>query len=125
MAPTQGSGSAFPAPRRKDAPGYYEPAVQAGLQKLLLLGARVDGKVVDQVGVRHVGGLPGLEGLRAQLVGVLSSAGMGLTSALESASRSVWFNLEARRMDMEEQGKPREEAVIEAKGEATGEEVKA
>jgi len=111
VAPTQGSSSAFPAPRRKDAPGYYEPAVQAGLQKLLLLGARVDGKVVDQLGVRHVGGLPGLEGLRAQLVGVLSSAGMGLTSALESASRSVWYNLEARRLDMEEQAKPKEEGV--------------
>jgi len=126
VAPTQGSGSAFPAPRRKDAPGYYEPAVQAGLQKLLLLGARVDGKVVDQVGVRHVGGLPGLEGLRAQLVGVLSSAGMGLTSALESASRSVWYNLEARRMDMEEQAKPKEDVVQEPVApEAKSEEAKA
>jgi large subunit ribosomal protein L10 len=115
IAPTTGSTSAFPAPRRRDAPGYYEPAVQAGLQKLLLLGARVDGKVVDQEGVKRVGGLPGLEGLRGQLVSLLSSAGMGLTRALESAGNSVWFNLESRRLDMEEQAKPKEEAKEEVK----------
>ena len=67
-----------------------------------------------------------MEGLRAQLVGFLSSAGMGLTSALESASRSVWFNLEARRMDIKEQAKPKEDVVQEpVAAEAKSEEAKA
>ena len=35
----------FPAPSRKANPDYYEPSVQTGLQKLMLLGARVEGKV--------------------------------------------------------------------------------
>ena len=45
---------------------------------------------------------------------------------MESASRSVWYNLEARRMDMEEQAKPKEEAapVTEAGGEAKSEDAK-
>jgi len=118
VAPTQGSTSAFPAPKRKTSPGYYEPAVQAGVQKLLLLGARVEGRVMDQEGVKRVGTLPSLEGLRGQLVNLLASAGMGLTGALESASNSLWFNLESRRMDMEEQAKPKEDAAVEAKTDA-------
>ena len=42
----------FPAPKRKAQPSYFEPAVQGGLQKLMLLGARVEGKVFDQEGTK-------------------------------------------------------------------------
>lgn len=92
----------FPAPKRKANPEFYSPQVQSGLQKLLLLGARVEGKAMDDEAVRWVGGIEGgLSGLRAQLVGLLSSAGIGLTSALDGASRSLWLTMESRRMDME------------------------
>ncbi|OJD38646.1 uncharacterized protein BKCO1_4000137 [Diplodia corticola] len=100
----------FPAPRRKASPDYHEPAVQAGLQKLMLLGARVEGKVFDGVGTRWVGGIQGgLGGLRAQLVGMLQGAGAQVANALESASRSLYFTVESRRLDMEEKEKPKEE----------------
>lgn len=115
LAPTPGASSAFPAPRRREVPGLYEPAVQSGLQKLLLLGARVDGRIMDQQGVRWVGGLSGLDQLRAQLVGVLTGVGMGVTGALEGAGRSLWLSLEGRRMALEEEAKPKEE-VAEVKG---------
>ncbi|KAG7006690.1 hypothetical protein G7Y79_00013g034620 [Physcia stellaris] len=49
----------FPAPTRRQNPGYYELATQAGLQKLMLLGARVEGRVFDGEGVRWVGGIEG------------------------------------------------------------------
>ncbi|KPI42100.1 uncharacterized protein AB675_5332 [Cyphellophora attinorum] len=94
---------AFPAPTRRSTPSYYEPAVQDGLRKLLLLGARVEGKVFDQDGVRWIGGIDGgLEGLRAQLVSLLQMAGVGLTGALEGLGKNLWMTLESRRQDMEE-----------------------
>lgn len=93
----------FPAPTRRAAPSYYEPPVQDGLAKLMLLGARVEGRTFDQEGVRWVGGIEGgLDGLRAQLVMLLQNAGVGLTSVLEAASKNLWLTMESRRADMEE-----------------------
>lgn len=96
----------FPAPKRKANPGYHEPAVQGGLQKMMLLGARVEGKVFDAEGVKWVGGIDGgLDGLRAQLVGMLQGVGAGVTSALEGVSRSLYFTVEGRRGMLEEEEK--------------------
>ncbi|KAJ4367493.1 hypothetical protein N0V83_007076 [Neocucurbitaria cava] len=100
------SKPAFPAPSRKANPDYYEPSVQNGLQKLMLLGARVEGKVFDVDGTKWVGGIDGgIDGLRAQLVHMLQGVGGSLTSALEGASKSLYFTVEGRRMDMEEKEK--------------------
>ncbi|KAF2731168.1 hypothetical protein EJ04DRAFT_499181 [Polyplosphaeria fusca] len=96
----------FPAPKRKANPAYHEPEVQFGLQKLMLLGARVEGKVFDQEGTKWVGGIDGgIDGLRAQLVAMLQGVGGSLTSAMEGASKSLYFTIEGRRMDMEEKEK--------------------
>ncbi|KAJ8114946.1 hypothetical protein OPT61_g3297 [Boeremia exigua] len=100
----------FPAPRRKVSPDYYEPAVQTGLQKLMLLGARVEGKVFDIEGTKWVGSIPGgIDGLRASLVQMLQGIGGSLTSALEGASRSLYFTMESRRLDMDEKENPKKE----------------
>ena len=64
--------SAFPAPKRKSDPDYYEG---------------------------------GIDGLRAQLVAALQGVGASVTSTLEGASRSLYFTVESRRMDMEEKEK--------------------
>lgn len=96
----------FPAPKRKANPDYFEPEVQSGLQKLMLLGARVEGKVFDTDGTKWVGGIDGgIDGLRAQLVHMLQGVGGSLTGALEGASKSLYFTVEGRRMDMEEKEK--------------------
>jgi len=101
------SSKDFPAPRRKVNPDFYEPAVQTGLQKMMLLGARVEGKVFDMEGTKWVGGIDGgIDGLRAQLVHMLQGVGGSLTSALEGASKSLYFTVEGRRMDMEEKENP-------------------
>ncbi|ETN36241.1 uncharacterized protein HMPREF1541_08518 [Cyphellophora europaea CBS 101466] len=93
----------FPAPTRRAAPSYHEPAVQDGLKKLMLLGARVDGQVFDEAGVRWVGGIEGgMDGLRAQLVMLLQNAGVGLAGALEGLGKNLWLTMESRRQDMEE-----------------------
>ncbi|KAL1653528.1 hypothetical protein SLS61_004038 [Didymella pomorum] len=106
----------FPAPKRKANPDYYEPAVQSGLQKLMLLGARVEGKVFDLEGTKWVGSIPGgIDGLRASLVQMLQGIGGSLTSALEGASRSLYFTVESRRMDMEEKENPKKEGEEEKK----------
>jgi ribosomal protein L10 len=109
----------FPAPKRKANPDYHEPAVQAGLQKLMLLGARVEGKVFDLEGTRWVGGIDGgIDGLRAQLVAMLQGVGGSLAGALEGASKSLYFTMEGRRMDMEEKENPtKEETPVEEKKE--------
>lgn len=105
----------FAAPTRRASPGYHDPVAQSGLQKLLLLGARVEGKVFDTDGVRWVGGIEGgMEGLRAHLVGMLAGVGAGVTGLLEGTSRSLYFTLEGRRGMLEDEVKrPPEEKNVE------------
>ncbi|KAK3986574.1 hypothetical protein QBC44DRAFT_139371 [Cladorrhinum sp. PSN332] len=94
----------FPAPSRKKYPGYYDMHMQNGLQKLLLIGGRIEDKAFDLEGVRWVGGIEnGLDGLRAQVVHMLQSAGMGLVNTLEGAGKSLWLTMESRRSVLEEE----------------------
>lgn len=94
---------AYPAPTRRKNPGYWDPTTQSALQKMLLVGSRVEGKAFDNDGVRWVGSIEGgLDGLRAQLVGMLQNAGMGLTTVLEGAGKSLWLTMEARRTMLED-----------------------
>jgi ribosomal protein L10 len=100
----------FPAPTRRVNPAYHEPAVQDGLRKLMLLGARIDGQVFDQEGTRWVGSIDGgIDGLRAQLVAMLQGFAAGVTNTLDSAGRSLYFTMESRRNMLEEEGKPKDE----------------
>ncbi len=96
----------FPAPTRRANPAYHELNVQRGLQKLMILGARIEGRVTDAEATRGVGMIEGgMEGLRAQLVGILQGVGMGLMGALEGPGRGVYVTMEGRRMSMEEEEK--------------------
>ncbi|KAH9988640.1 hypothetical protein F4779DRAFT_610869 [Xylariaceae sp. FL0662B] len=98
------SSPAFPPPSRKKYPGYHEPTAQSGLQKLILVGGRIEGRVFDHDGVKWVGGIEsGLDGLRGQLIAMLQSAGLGLTTALEGNSKGLWLALEGRRTQLEEE----------------------
>lgn len=108
----------FKAPTRRKNPGYWDITNQNALQKLLLVGGRIEGKIFDVGGVRWVGGIEGgLDGLRAQLVHMLQSAGLGLTSALEGTSKSLWLTMEGRRGMLEEEQKGPETAAAEEKKE--------
>ncbi len=76
---------------------------QNGLSKLLLVGGRIEDRIFDLDGVKWVGGIGGgLDSLRAQLVTMLQSAGMGLTSTLEGAGKALWLTMEGRRGMLEE-----------------------
>lgn len=109
------SAPSFPAPSRRLNPGYYDLTVQSGLQKLLLLGARVEGRVFDVEGTKWVGGIEGgIDGLRGQLVAMLSSVGAGVTNTLESAGRSLYFTVEGRRGMLEDEAKGPEEKPEES-----------
>ncbi|OCT52093.1 hypothetical protein CLCR_08789 [Cladophialophora carrionii] len=97
-------GGVFAAPTRRANPLYHEPAVQDGVKKLMLLGARIDGQVFDMEGARWVGGIDGgIDGLRAQLVGMLQGFGAGVVQVLESGSRAVWWTMEGRRKMLEDE----------------------
>lgn len=107
----------FPAPTRKGNPGWHDPAVQAGMHKLMLMGARVEEKVFDVEGTKWVGSIDGgLEGLQGQLVAMLQSLGSNLTNTLEGVGKSLYLTVEGRRTMLEDEGKPAssEEAVKEA-----------
>ncbi|KAI9759072.1 MAG: hypothetical protein M4579_002588 [Chaenotheca gracillima] len=94
----------FPAPSRRLRPGYHEPAVQNGIHKLMLLGARIEGKVFDSEGARWVGTIDGgMDELRAQLVATLQGAGSSLSSVLEGAGKSLYFTVDGRRSMLEEE----------------------
>ena len=113
LSPDKAAG--FPAPTRRSSPGYWDLGCQTGMQKLMLVGARVEGGVYDRFGVQWLGGLQGMEGLRAELVGLLSSPGVGLVQGLEGAGKSVWLTMEGRRVTMEEDAGAKHEVKEEAK----------
>ncbi|EEA20353.1 hypothetical protein TMatcc_000339 [Talaromyces marneffei ATCC 18224] len=96
--------SGFSAPSRKANPGYHELTVQDGLQKLMVVAARVDGRVFDLEGTKWVGSIEsGIDGLRAQLVHALQAIGAGVTSTLEGAGKSLYLTMESRRSVLEEE----------------------
>lgn len=108
----------FPAPKRKVNPGLWEPNVQTGLQKIMLLGARVEGKVFDVDGTRWVGGIDGgLDGLRSQLVYLLQSVSAGITNTLEGAGKSLYVTMESRRQDLEGPAEEKKDPAEEEKKE--------
>ena len=85
-----------------------DPLAVAGLQKLVLLAARVDGHVasgtldggrlIDASMARMVGELPGFGPLQGQLVGMLQGAGgTDLVRALEALPVSALRTLDAHR----------------------------
>merc|ERR1712000_27472 len=93
----------FPAPKKRKNPGYHEFTVQSAISKLVLVGGRVEGKTFDQSGLHWVGGIEGgIDGLRAQLVTLLQSAGLGITPTLEGPSKSLWLTVESRKTQLEE-----------------------
>lgn len=70
----------------------------------MLLGARVEGRVLDNEGARWVGGIEGaMDGLRGQLVRILGEVGAGVTGALEGMGRSLWVTVEGRRGMLEKE----------------------
>ncbi|KAF2862656.1 hypothetical protein K470DRAFT_255583 [Piedraia hortae CBS 480.64] len=93
--------SAFPAPKKRLTPSYYERPVQDGVAKLMLLGARVGRNAQDIDGVRWLGSLPNLDGLRAQLVAILSSAGRSVTDTLSSPGQGLYITVDGRRRMLE------------------------
>jgi large subunit ribosomal protein L10 len=100
------SAPQFPAPSRRANPGWHDSAVQSGIQKLLLLGARVEGKVLDLDETKWVGSIAGgVEGLRGQLVTMLQSIGAGIANTLESASKNLYFTVESRKSMLEDEEK--------------------
>ncbi|KAI9783905.1 MAG: hypothetical protein M1816_001115 [Peltula sp. TS41687] len=96
--------TAFAAPTRRANPAYYDPVAQAGLGKLVLLGARVEGDVLDPLGVRRVGVIEGgVDGLRARLVGLLRGAAGGVVGVLQAPGRALWVACEGRRGALQEE----------------------
>lgn len=64
----------------------------------------MEGRVLDNEGARWVGGIEGgLDGLRGQLVALLSSVGQGVTGALEGLGRNLWITVDGRRRMLEEE----------------------
>ncbi|KAI5289954.1 hypothetical protein KEM54_002810 [Ascosphaera aggregata] len=93
----------FPAPKRRENPSWHEMDVQAGLTKLILLAARVDGKLFDEGQTRWVGSIEGgMSGLRAQVLMLLNSVGVQITSTLGGASKALYLTMESRRSMLEE-----------------------
>jgi len=83
-----------------------DPHFIAGVTKLLLLGARIEGQTMDGGMARWVSGSGGVEQLRGELVAMLQSFGQSVASTLGSPARSLWFAMEGRRTMLEEEGKP-------------------
>ncbi|KAL5615683.1 hypothetical protein BROUX41_005714 [Berkeleyomyces rouxiae] len=93
---------AAPAPTRRSRPSYHDPETQNALAKLMLIGGRIEGTPFDHQGVTWVGGIKGgLGGLRAQVVHLLQSVGLNLSTALEGAGKALYVSLESHRQNLE------------------------
>ncbi|KAL7274335.1 hypothetical protein RUND412_002780 [Rhizina undulata] len=96
-----------------------DPLATTGLQKLMLLAARVDGnvsggqignaRVLDGANVKWISTLPGVQDLRGQLIAVLRSVGgADLVRNLESVGLGLARTVEARRKMLDEEANPGE-----------------
>lgn len=105
----------FPAKGHKRG---LDPLAVSGLQKLVLLGARVDGhvaggrigegRVLDGQQLRLVSGLKGIEDMRGELAAILQSVGGGeLVRSLGSVGLGMVRTVEGRRKMMEEEANGR------------------
>lgn len=75
----------------------------------MLLGARVEGRIMDREGVQWVGGIEGgLEGLRATLVAMLGGVSANLANSLEGVGKSLYMTVEGRRTMLEDESKDTE-----------------
>ncbi|KAF3918446.1 hypothetical protein ABW21_db0202212 [Orbilia brochopaga] len=96
-----------------------DPGFISGVQKLVLLGAKVDkigGATIDTDALKHITTLGDLTTLQGQLLGVMQSAGGSLISMIQSPARGLWFVMDGRRKMLDpNHGKESEEA---AEGEA-------
>ncbi|KAI9890768.1 MAG: hypothetical protein M1814_003699 [Vezdaea aestivalis] len=101
----------FPAPKKRASPGYHDPSCQRGIQKLVFLGARAEGRVYDPDQARRIGGLRDFDGVRAELKGTLEGVAGGLVGNLEGIGTGLWTTLEGRRMMLEEEGKEETDKV--------------
>jgi ribosomal protein L10 len=100
------SAPQFPAPTRRANPGWHDNTVQTGLQKLLLLGARIEGKVFDVGGTKWVGSIEGgLYGLRGQLVAMLQGIGAQVTKTLEITGKNLYLTMEGRRTMLDDEAR--------------------
>lgn len=80
-------------------------------EKLFLLGGKVGDKYVDLDFINDFKNLSSLPELRAQLVGLLAmSSGAGIVKTLESASSGLAMTLEARKKQLEDEGKSEKKA---------------
>lgn len=71
-------------------------------EKMLLLGAYIDGMTMDRGTVDEFKTLPTMDELRANLAGVLSIlGGAGLVQTLQATSNKLYLTLESRKEDMQ------------------------
>jgi len=112
----------FPV-RRGPAKKGFDPAATAGLQKCILLGARVQerpvgtGRALNDEGIRWLSGLKSVDEMRGEIVALLQSVGGGeVVRALESVAISLGRTVEGRRRLLEEEagGPKEEEGKVEA-----------
>ncbi|KAK6335496.1 hypothetical protein TWF696_002270 [Orbilia brochopaga] len=101
-----------------------DPAFISGVQKLVLLGAKVDkvgGTTIDTDSLKHITTLGDLTTLQGQLLGVMQSAGGSLISTLQSPARGLWFVMDGRRkmLDPETAKSSEESASADAPTETT------
>ncbi|KAJ6259026.1 hypothetical protein Dda_5922 [Drechslerella dactyloides] len=100
-----------------------DPAFISGVQKLLLLGAKVDkvgGTTIDTESLKHITTLGDLTTLQGQLLGIMQSAGGSLVSTLQSPARGLWSVMDGRRkmLDPDHGKSSEEEAPAEGPAEA-------
>jgi len=107
----------FPAKKGPSKKGF-DPAATAGLQKCILLGARVQersvgkGRALDGEGIRWLSGLRTVDEMRGEIVALLQGVGGGeLVRALESVAISLGRTVEGRRRMLEEEAGPPKQEV--------------
>ncbi|KAF8456072.1 hypothetical protein BDZ91DRAFT_745974 [Kalaharituber pfeilii] len=101
----------FPVKKVAQKKGF-DPLAMTALQKIILLGARVQERVIasprvlDDAGIRYLCDLKSVDELRGEMVALLTSVGGGeIVRTLESVPINLGRTIEGRRKMLEEAGR--------------------
>ncbi|KAG9020582.1 hypothetical protein FS837_008068 [Tulasnella sp. UAMH 9824] len=97
-------------PAKKGSEDDFEPKEkEPAVPKMSVVGAYIDGTVLNNARLREVAKLPTLDELRAQILGLVGAPGSKIASVLSSAAGSrLALTLEGWKRGLEEGGEAKE-----------------
>lgn len=86
------------------APAKVLAKLQKDFEKFEIISGGLDGEELDAAGVDSLAKMPGLDELRAQLLGLINNVPTGIVRCINGLPGGIVNVIEAKRREMEEEG---------------------